>query len=254
MVDVFEEVEEQIRTERYRTLAMKALPWVLGVAAAVLIVTLGYWGWTSWNRGQADKASETYMSALEALSQNDQAGAYAKFDEVVKIGAKGYKGLALMQQGGMRMDAGKTEEAVKLWDAAAKASPDPVLGDLARLKSALALLDTAPYKDIEGRLTPLMEDKRPYRLQAREALAFARIMAGKVEEAREDFVVLSQVLGASEGQRQRAGAAIALIDSGSAPAIPAAVKAAAVLPPPPPQLPEGLFGPGGPQAPQGTPQ
>jgi len=67
-------------------------------------------------------------------------------------------------------------------------------------------------------------------------------------------VVLSQVLGASEGQRQRAGAAIALIDSGSAPAIPAAVKAAAVLPPPPPQLPEGLFGPGGPQAPQGTPQ
>lgn len=253
MVDVFEEVEDQIRTERYRSVAIKALPWVLGVAAAALIAALAYWGWDSYSKSQADKASETFMSALEANSQGDQAGAFAKFGEVAKSNARGYRGLALMAQGGMRMEAGKADEAVKLWDEAAKASPDPVLGDLARLKSALALLDTASYKELEGRLTPLMEDKRPYRLQAREALAFAKIMAGKAAEAKSDFTYLSQVLGASDGQRRRAQAALALIDSGSANAIPAAVKAAALLPPPPPQMPEGLMGPGGPQA-QGTPQ
>jgi hypothetical protein len=253
VVDVFEEVEDQIRGERYRALAMKALPWALGVGAAVLIAALAFWGWDSYGKSQANKASETYMAGLEALAQNDQAGAYAKFADVAKSGAKGYRTLALMQQGGMRMDAGKTDEAVALWDEAAKASPDPVFGDLARLKSALALLDTASYKDLEGRLTPLMEDKRPYRLNAREALAFARLMAGKAAEARGDFVVLSQVLGATDGQRQRAQAAIGIIDSGSAAAIPAAVKAAAQLPPPP-QMPAGLMGPGGPQAPQGSPQ
>ena len=253
MVDVFEEVEEQIRSERYRALAIKALPWVLGLAAAILIGTLAYWGWDTYTRGKADRASETFMAALTAGAQGDQAGAYAKLDEVAKSGARGYKGLALMAQGGMRMDAGKTDEAVKLWDEAAKASTDPVLGDLARLKSALALLDTAPYKDIEGRLTPLMEDKRPYRLQAREALAFAKIMAGKSAEAKADFTYLSQVLGSSDGMRRRAQAAITLIDSGSAGAIPGAAKAAALLPPPAPQMPEGLMGPGGPQV-QGTPQ
>lgn len=253
MVDVFEEVEEQIRSERYRALAIKALPWVLGAAAAILIGTLAYWGWDTYTRSKADRASETFMAALMAGAQGDQAGAYAKLDEVAKSGARGYKGLALMAQGGMRMDAGKTDEAVKLWDEAAKASTDPVLGDLARLKSALALLDTAPYKDIEGRLTPLMEDKRPYRLQAREALAFAKIMAGKPAEAKADFTYLSQVLGSSDGMRRRAQAAITLIDSGSAAAIPAAAKAAALLPPPAPQMPEGLMGPGGPQV-QGTPQ
>jgi hypothetical protein len=253
VVDVFEEVEGQIRTERYRALAMKALPWVLGVAAAALLAALAYWGWDSYNRSRADKASETYMAALEATAAGDQAGGYAKLGEVVNSGARGYKGLALMAQGGMRMEAGKTDEAVKLWDEAAKASTDPVLGDLARLKSALALLDTAPYKDLEGRLTPLMEEKRPYRLPAREALAFAKVMAGKTAEAKADFTYLSQVLGASDGMRQRAQAALALIESGSAGAIPAAAKAAALLPPPPPQMPGGLMGPGGPQA-QGIPQ
>jgi len=253
VVDVFEEVEDQIRTERYRSVAIKALPWVLGVAAAALIAALAFWGWDTYSKAQADKASETFMAALEANSQGDQAGAFARFGEVAKSNARGYRGLALMAQGGMRMEAGKADEAVKLWDEAAKASSDPVLGDLARLKSALALLDTASYKELEGRLTPLMEDKRPYRLQAREALAFAKIMAGKPGEAKSDFTYLSQVLGASDGQRRRAQAALALIDSGSASAIPAAVKAAALLPPPPPQMPEGLMGPGGPQA-QGTPQ
>lgn len=253
MVDVFEEVEGQIRVERYRAMAMKALPWAIGVAAAALIAALALWGWDAWTRSRADKASETFMAALEATGQGDQAGAFAKFGEVAKSGPKGYRGLALMAQGGMRMEAGKTDEAVKLWDEAAKASPDPVLGDLARLKSALALLDTASYKELEGRLTPLMEDKRPYRLQAREALAFAKVMAGKAAEAKTDFTYLTQVLGASDGQRRRAQAALALIDSGSAGAIPTAAKAAALLPPPPPQMPEGLMGPGGPQT-QGTPQ
>ncbi|HEX5263263.1 MAG TPA: hypothetical protein VFW13_07040, partial [Phenylobacterium sp.] len=28
MTDLFEEVEEQLRSDRYRTLARKALPWV----------------------------------------------------------------------------------------------------------------------------------------------------------------------------------------------------------------------------------
>lgn len=109
--------------------------------------------------------------------------------------------------------------------------------------------------DLEGRLTPLMADGRPYRLSAREALAYAKLMAGKTSEARDDFVYLTQVLDASQGLRQRAGAAVSLIDSGSAAAIPAAVKAAAALPPPAPampgELPPGFVPPG---APQGTPQ
>ena len=42
MVDVFEEVEEQLRSDRYKTLALKTLPWVSG---ALLLALVGGGGW-----------------------------------------------------------------------------------------------------------------------------------------------------------------------------------------------------------------
>jgi hypothetical protein len=88
-----------------------------------------------------------------------------------------------------------------------------------------------------------MQDGHPYRVQAREALAFAKLMAGNTTGARSDFVVIAQSLDAPEGARQRANAAKDLIDSGSAKSVAAAAKAAAALPPSlpvAPGAPEGL--------------
>ena len=88
-------------------------------------------------------------------------------------------------------------------------------------------------------MAPLMKDGHPYRVQAREALAFAKLMKGDTAGARSDFVVITGTLEAPEGARQRARAAMGLIDSGSAKVVPAAVKAAQALPSP------MLVGPGG---------
>lgn len=231
MTDIFEEVEEQLRSERYRNLALQILPWALGIGLAALVVALGYWGWDSWRTRAANKASEDYAAALELVPSGKLEQAYAKFGDVVKGPSKAYKALALMQQGTIRLRAGKTAEAVKLFDEAGKDAPDPVIGDMARLKSALALMDTAPYAAMEERLKPLTDAKRPYRAEAYEALAMAKLQAGRTQEARGDFVVITLMPGATDAMRQRAQAAMALIDSGSAKALPAVVKAAAALPP-----------------------
>jgi hypothetical protein len=148
-----------------------------------------------------------------------------------------------MQLGGLKIATNKPEDtkaAVALFDQAAAVAPDDILGDAARLKSALAVLDTAPFAEVEGRLSPLMKDGHPYRVQAREASAFAKLMAGNTAGARSDLLVISQSVDAPEGARSRAKAAIELIDSGSAKAVPAAAKAAATLPPPVPVAPGGL--------------
>ena len=173
-----------------------------------------------------------YAAAMEAFTTNDRAGARKLWTDVSKSQAPGYKALSLMHLAAYAMDEKKVDEAVRLLDEAAKAAPDPVIGDAARLKSAFALLDTAPIKDVEGRLKPLMEEGRPYRVQAREALAFAKLNAGDTAGARGEFVVLSQLLDASQGVQARAQAAIGMIDSGSAKSVPAVVKQAATLPPP----------------------
>ena len=75
--------------------------------------------------------------------------------------------------------------------------------------------------------------------QKAPALAFAKLMKGDTAGARSDFVVIGATLDAPDTARQRANAAVNLIDSGSAKMVPAAVKAALAAPPP------ALVAPGG---------
>ncbi|WP_340647245.1 tetratricopeptide repeat protein [Phenylobacterium sp.] len=231
MVDVFEEVEEQLRTDRYKALALKALPWVGVVLAAALVIALAIWGYDNYQTKTTSKASDQYAQGLEAFGAGRTDEADRLFGEVAKSGSKAYKSLALQHQGGIKIAVGKTAEAVTYFDQAAEAAPNDIIGDVARLKSAFALLDTAPYKDLEARLTPMLKEGRPYRTEAREALAFAKIMHGDMAGARGDFVVISLIADASEGARNRAKAAMDLIDSGSAKNVAATARAAAALSP-----------------------
>ena len=237
MTDFLEEIEEQLRSDRYKALALKVWPWVVGVAVAALVVALAWWGLQTYRTRVAAKASETYAAAMEVYRSGQIDKAYAQFGDAAKNSSGGYKALALMQQGAIRLQQDETSQAVDLFDKAADAAPNPIIGDMARLKSAFALIDTAPYAVIDKRLTPLTDAKRPYRAAAREALAMAKLRAGRVKEARDDFVVLSLLSDAPDAIRQRAQAAIQAIDSGAAAGVSAAVEAARRMPPPPPVIP-----------------
>ncbi|HEY9236349.1 MAG TPA: tetratricopeptide repeat protein [Phenylobacterium sp.] len=243
MVDVFDEVEEQLRSERYKSLALKVLPILGGVLAVALVAALAIWGYQHFRNQAAAEASEKYAQAIDAFNAGRRDEAIRLWGEVGEGSSKAYKSLALQHLGGMKLADNKPAEAVKLFDQAADAAPNAIIGDVARLKSAFALLDTAPYKDMEARLTPLTEEGRPYRAEAREALAFAKLMAGDLAGARNDFVVIGLMADAGEAARQRAQAAQAMIDSGTVKALPATVKAALALPPLPQAPPAGAPAP-----------
>jgi hypothetical protein len=230
--DIFEEVEERLRSDRYLQLAKRSWPWVAAVLLGALIAALAYWGYDTWRTRQAAQASESYAAALETLQKGDATKAFDQFGQAAKGGSAGYKALALMEQGGIRLSAGNTEDAVKLFDQAAAAAPNPILGDMARLKSAFALMDTAPYPALQERLQPLTDPKRPFYVAAREALAMAKLKSGQLKAARADFVVLTLLPGASDAIRQRANLAVTAIDSGAAASLPQAVKDASKLPTP----------------------
>lgn len=232
MVDFIEEVEEQLRSDRYRAILRKAWPWAAAALAAVILAFLGVWGYQTWRDHNIAKASVAYDKALTELAQGDQTGAYNDFAPIAASGPAGYRTLALMQQGNIRLAAGKGEDAAKLFDQAAKAAPDQILADMARLRAALALLDTAPYPQLQTRLTALIGQGKPFDLQAREALAMAKLAAGKTAEARADFTALTLTLGVSQTMRTRAQSAISLIDAGEAGSVVTAARAAATMPPP----------------------
>ena len=231
MVDVFEEVEEQLRTERYTSWTRRALPWIAGALLLALAVALGIWGYGEWRRREAAAASETYAAALQAAAA-DRPRAQRMFTDVSESNAPGYKALALMQLANLRIEAGRPREAVPLLDRAGDAAPNELIEDAARLKAAFLLMDYAPYSAVETRLRPLTEEGRPYRLIAREALAMAKIQAGRAADARSDFVVLSQSLDISDEGRARAQAMVAAITSGAAAQVPAILAATPAAPAP----------------------
>ncbi|MEJ0066013.1 MAG: tetratricopeptide repeat protein [Caulobacteraceae bacterium] len=233
MVDLFDEVEEELRSDRYRNLLRTLIPWVTGIFAAVLLGYLAFWGYTAWQDRNLAGGALAYQKGVDALSTGDTATALTSFEAAKQAGAPGYKTLALMEQGNLRAELNKPDEAAKLFDQAADAAPNQILGDLARLKAAQVLLDTAPLPQLTTRLTPLMDGKRPYAIFARETLAMAKLMAGKNDAAKSDFQVIQVSLLAPEDMRQRAQLAIALIDSGEAATAVSAVKTAATMPPPP---------------------
>ena len=230
MVDVFEQVEEELRSDRYKRMARTWLPIGAGLLAVALVAALAWWGWQSYVTNQADKASAAYDRGMIALEANNPSGADAAFAEAVKSGNAAYKALALMQQAGIAVTANKTDDAVKLFDEAAKVAGDPIIGDAAALKAVFLLMDTAPLADIQKRLEPLAGDKRPLRAFAQEALAMAQLQHGKTAEARQAFVQLQLGQDVPDDVRQRAQAGVQAIDSGTAAGLPAIVRAAVALP------------------------
>ncbi len=231
--DFFNEVDEEVRADRWRTLIRQYLPWAISVAVALLVAYFGVWGWSAWRSHVSAKASEAYNRGLLALSANNLPSARAAFAEAAKEGgtllaSSPYQAAALMQEAGLYEADGKTDDAVKALDSAARAAHDPVLRDLASLKAAFLLMDKAPYDEIEKRLKPLSQKKRPFEYYAREALAFEQLQSpAHVKDARAEFGLLATDFNAPEDVRQRAGLAKQAIDDGVASSLPSIVKAAA---------------------------
>lgn len=234
MVDFFNEVDEDLRAQETRDLVNKWLPWVIGVVAALVLGVGGWWGWQAWRDSAASNASIAYERGMKALAAENGPGADAAFAEAAEKSTVAYKALALMQRGGIALRDNKPEAAVKFFDEAAKAArSEPIIADAAALKAAYTLMDTAPYAEVEKRLKPLAEEGRPYSPLALEAIAMAKLAAGKTAEARTDLVALSLLLDAPESLRQRSQAAIQEIDAGVAAKLPAIARAATALPPVP---------------------
>ncbi|ESQ89905.1 hypothetical protein ABAC460_11425 [Asticcacaulis sp. AC460] len=219
MSDIFEETEENLRAQEWTRIAKKAAPWAAGIGAVALAGALGVWGFTTWQDQESAKASETFQAGIEAADKGDSAAAKASFETTAKGSNSTYKAMSLMQLAGLAHRDGKIDDAIRLFDEAAKASGDPRVGDLAALKAAYLVMDKGVFADSQKRLTPLTADKRPYAYLAKEALAMSKLQNGDATGARADLNALSFALDAPDGLKQRAQLAVQAIDSGAGPAV-----------------------------------
>lgn len=211
MVDVFDEVEEELRKERYMQMLRSWGPWVLGAAVAVIAGVAGYQGWRAWQDSQSAQASAQFAEARTLHEAGQTAEAADAYALLVSEGPRGYATLSLLHQAALASEAGNNEEAARLYEEAGQRSPVALIRDLARYQSAVAGFDSLSSDDLALRLDPLVSGGGGFALLSRELIGAAALRDERWAEARRHYEFVQLSIDASEAMRTRARDALAVI-------------------------------------------
>lgn len=217
MVDIFDEVDEELRADRAQDLLKRYGGLIIAAACAVVLLAAGWQGWQWWQNKQDQAAADSFLAAMRAADTlppgsdaAQRAPAIADFQKLATASPAGYRTLARLREAGLQADAGDLTAASAIWDqVAGDSTVDPLLRDLAVLVSSLRLLDTGNPALLEARLKPLTGADNPFRPLAQEQLALLDLRQGRTDQAKETLRRLVQDIAAPTGVRNRAGGLLA---------------------------------------------
>jgi len=213
VADIFHEVEEELRKDKYNDLLRKWGPIVLGGAIAIVLGAAAWQGWDYWQTNQSHAMSDRYLAALELVEEERLDEADLALQQISEDGSNGYAGLALMQRGELALQGGDAATAGYFFELAAEAFSTTAFSDLARVKAAMALFDELSIDDLQNRLGDIMQIDRPYRLLAMEVIAAKAFANNDLERARLEYDGIANDLDAlTLPVAQRAQVAVELID------------------------------------------
>lgn len=206
MSDIFREVSEDIRNERLKTLWDRYGLLVIGVLVLLVLSVTGWVLWQNYERDRQAEAAVAFLQGEQLLLDGDTAAAAVHFETLAReAGPAGYTAIARMKQAAALIASGNNPQAVAVLDQlAADGGVEQLWRDLAALKAALLLADSASGDALKLRLSPLTSAEHPLRHSAREALAFQALREGRKLDAAATFRVLADDLTAPQGIRARA--------------------------------------------------
>ncbi len=214
MVDIFDEVDEELRAERAQQLLKRYAGLIIAAALLVIAAAAGWQAWRWWQAKQDMAAGQHYLAAM-ALMQSPAAAANRQgitgdFDSLAQTAPEGYRTLARLQAAALRAQRGDLKGAAALWnDVATDSSADPLLRDLAGLLWCQHQIDTGDPALLEARLKALAEPGNAWRPLAQEQLALLDLRQGRTEAAKTALSKLAQDVTAPNGVRERAAALLA---------------------------------------------
>jgi hypothetical protein len=209
--ELFDEVDEEVRRDQLKRLWDEYSIYIIA-GAFLIIAAVG--GWRGYQYLEAKKAAEAgaaFDKAVELSEQNKHAEAEAAFAELAKNGPSGYRTLARLRVAGQVTNRDPQAAAKMFDDIAADSSVGVKLQDLAKIRAAGLLLDTASYPTILQRLEPLTAPGAIYRHSARELLALSAFRANDMTAARQWLDMIANDAETPASMRSRAEAMQALL-------------------------------------------
>jgi hypothetical protein len=209
--ELFDEVDEDVRRDQLKKLWDQYSIYI--IAAAILIVA-AVGGWRGYQYLEAKKAAEAgvaFDKAVELSEANKHAEAEAAFNDLAAKAPSGYRILSRLRAAA-EVASRDPQAAAKLYDDIANdRSVGAAEQDLARIRAAGLLVDTATYPDMLARLESATAPGATFRHTARELLALSAWRANDVTATRRWLDVIANDGETPQGLRSRAEALQALL-------------------------------------------
>ena len=188
MSDIFREVEEDLRHEKYKRLWDKYGPYVLAVAFLIVAGTAGYRGWEAWEASRSETTGDQYINALQSADDGEIEDAEKALSELSVDAPGGYSDMARLRAASIKAQNDDAEGALKAFTEIAKdGGVAPVFQNAARIQAGYILVDNADFAEVEKQLSGLAANDNAWRHSARELIGLAAYKAEKYEDAQKWF-------------------------------------------------------------------
>ena len=211
MSELFDEVDEDVRRDQLKKLWDR---YSIYIVAAALLIIAAVGGWRGYQYLEAKKAAEAgaaFDKAVELSEQNKHAEAEAAFTDLAVKAPSGYRMLARLRAAA-EVASRDPQAAAKLYDdIAADRSIGAPEQELAKVRAAGLLLETAPYPSMLARLEAATAPGATFRHTARELLALSAWRANDTAAARQWLDLIANDGETPPSLRSRAEALQALL-------------------------------------------
>ena len=211
MVEIFDEVDEDVRRDQLKKLWDQYSIYIIAVALLIVAAVGGWRGYQYLEAKKAAQAGAAFDAAAELSEQNKHSEAEAAFDKLAASAPAGYRLLARLRAAA-EVASRDPKAAAKLYDdIAADRSVGAPEQDLAKVRAAALLLETTGYPDMLQRLEAAAGPEATFRHTARELLALSAWRTGDTAAARKWLDTIGNDGETPPGLRSRAEALQALL-------------------------------------------
>jgi hypothetical protein len=209
--ELFNEVDEEVRRERLKKLWDQ---YSLYIVAGMILIIAAVAGWRGYQYLEAKKAAEAgaaFDKAVELSEANKHAEAEAAFADLIAKAPFGYRTLSRLRLAA-EVASRDAAAAAKMYDEiAADRSVGIANQDLARIRAAQLLLESASYPNMKERLEAAAEPGATFRHTARELLALSAWRANDAAATRQWLDMIANDGETPPSLRSRAEALQALL-------------------------------------------
>ncbi len=198
------EVDENLRRDRLRDLAMQYGGWLIAAVVLFLAASGGFIYWQQYKQQRSERQVEQIAQTFKDIGSGDTSSVPKQLDDLAKSGSSAVRATSLFTRAALAIEQNDNKLAIASYrDIAADSSLPQPYRDVALIRQTALEFDNLKPDEIVDRLKELTKPGNPWFGTAGEMTAMAMIKAGRRDEAARLFSAIANDKSVPEAIRDR---------------------------------------------------